>query len=1055
MAGSELSGRTDEGFEPNTERHDETAPAERHEGDLRSLLTMIVEQIAEADRRNSETLQQLQDRLATLGRDTQAIKPRLPDQFAPAFERIEAGVAELAARISEAAEQRISNPEQGAMNFDGGDDAGAMEPAAWHAAAGNHERHASASEQADALKPHSDGSFVDPFDVKDHAHPAGLFGTISHFDDDADALRTHGEGPATRQHPDVDTFDIIESDPPGNSDPWDRESADALIGLYHDDAAADVLNRDEMGQESTGQHHSAASLATPSFSAMDAASGYPDMSTAMSFTTSLEARNLDAQNHEHSDRATADKQWLEARFAEIARRIEESLNDIRPDQGFFALNQRVDEFEQNFANAIEGIARGGDAESMQAIGDHVTALAAKLEATHSRLQRLDEIEEQLAVIATKLEDVHHAATVSLEGGDAGAALAMPAVDLDAVARTAAEAAAAEIGKHNAATPESSELSAMLHDFMAEQRRGDENTAALLDTLQQAMIRLLDRVDNIDGGNAPVADPSGYHAAAGFASAPEPLPDHGPVHGPVLETVAAAVAAEARARHAVEPPPIAMEAAPSSLAEPFEIHHDAADRVDTDAATISPEKIRQDFIAEARRAKMRLSQGAEDDAGAAAAATSPAALRNKVRPATVAAAEPDDKEAAATNSSRLRIMALAAMLALGGAYLTVQSGVFSSGDKLGAQNAAPSSTAKEPSAKDPAAAAPAASGSSAPATDPGLKGVTPIGKQGAIDPAKPAGTEGTITTDEIVVGATSVPLYGVAVDTEQPVTAAGLEMARRQQAMANVSSQLGEAAVKNRAATAMPAALNTADDPAAATSAAIARTVTGATEGGPLDLPPATVGPLSLRLAAANGDPSAQFEVGSRLAEGSGTEQTFKDAAKWYQRAASQGLAQAQYRLGTLYERGLGLRKDQARAEDWYRRAADQGNVKAMHNLAVLRANASHGSPDYMSAAQWFEKAAERGLSDSQFNLAVLEENGLGVPQDMVAAYKWMALAAKGGDSEAIRRRDILKGKLTADQLSKAEAQVTAFRLKRPDPGVNDAFKAGEAWKRNPSNGLSG
>src|SRR5207244_7711100 len=36
---------------------------------------------------------------------------------------------------------------------------------------------------------------------------------------------------------------------------------------------------------------------------------------------------------------------------------------------------------------------------------------------------------------------------------------------------------------------------------------------------------------------------------------------------------------------------------------------------------------------------------------------------------------------------------------------------------------------------------------------------------------------------------------------------------------------------------------------------------------PLNLPPATVGPYSLRLAAAHGDASAQFEVAVRLAEG--------------------------------------------------------------------------------------------------------------------------------------------------------------------------------------------
>ncbi len=85
----------------------------------------------------------------------------------------------------------------------------------------------------------------------------------------------------------------------------------------------------------------------------------------------------------------------------------------------------------------------------------------------------------------------------------------------------------------------------------------------------------------------------------------------------------------------------------------------------------------------------------------------------------------------------------------------------------------------------------------------------------------------------------------------------------------------------------------------------------------LNLPPVTVGPLSLRLAAANGDPSAEFEVGVRLAEGRGTAQNLEEAVRWYQRSAARGFAQAQYRLATHLERGFGTKKDIGRARIWY------------------------------------------------------------------------------------------------------------------------------------------
>jgi len=214
----------------------------------------------------------------------------------------------------------------------------------------------------------------------------------------------------------------------------------------------------------------------------------------------------------------------------------------------------------------------------------------------------------------------------------------------------------------------------------------------------------------------------------------------------------------------------------------------------------------------------------------------------------------------------------------------------------------------------------------------------------------------------------------------------------------------------------------------------------------LGLPPATVGPVSLRLAAGNGDPSAEFEVASRLAEGKGTDQNLALATRWYQRAASKGFVQAQYRLGTLYERGLGVTKDLNRAKSWYQRAAEQGNVKSMHNLAVLAAGRSGLTPDYETAVKWFKSAAQNGLADSQFNLAVLTESGLGVAKDKVEAAQWYIIAARSGDRESIRRRDALRAQMTKSELSQADALVAAWQPLMPDRLANDPTAAGQAWK---------
>lgn len=187
----------------------------------------------------------------------------------------------------------------------------------------------------------------------------------------------------------------------------------------------------------------------------------------------------------------------------------------------------------------------------------------------------------------------------------------------------------------------------------------------------------------------------------------------------------------------------------------------------------------------------------------------------------------------------------------------------------------------------------------------------------------------------------------------------------------------------------------------------------------VSLPPALIGPYSLRHAAANGEASAQFEVARRFAKGQGVKKDDVQAARWYMYAAAQGFPPAQYRLATLYERGLGVRRSYGQAAIWYRRAAQLGNVKAMHNLAVLSTSREKARPDYATAIKWFKEAALRDLADSQFNLAILYQSGVGVPKNNVEAYKWFSLAARRGDKDAAARRDVLAGKMAKNELLQA------------------------------------
>ena len=207
-------------------------------------------------------------------------------------------------------------------------------------------------------------------------------------------------------------------------------------------------------------------------------------------------------------------------------------------------------------------------------------------------------------------------------------------------------------------------------------------------------------------------------------------------------------------------------------------------------------------------------------------------------------------------------------------------------------------------------------------------------------------------------------------------------------------------------------------------------------------------PSGLKIMADAGDSAAEYELGSRYAEGKLVPRDFAAAARWYAKAADQGSAPAQYRLASLYEKGLGIGQDKAKAKALYLKAADAGNPRAMHNLAVLLADGD-GKPDYDGAATWFRKAAQFGVHDSQFNLAILLARGLGVPQSLVQSYQWFAVAADQNDEDAAKKRDEIATKLGANDLAVAKALAASFRPRTANLAATEVTPPPGGWDGAP------
>jgi len=204
---------------------------------------------------------------------------------------------------------------------------------------------------------------------------------------------------------------------------------------------------------------------------------------------------------------------------------------------------------------------------------------------------------------------------------------------------------------------------------------------------------------------------------------------------------------------------------------------------------------------------------------------------------------------------------------------------------------------------------------------------------------------------------------------------------------------------------------------------------------------------TLQLAVAAGDPAAEYELGSRYAEGRGVSQNPSEAVRWLERSAKSGFVPAQFRLAGHYEKGDGVKKDIQAARKLYTAAAGKGHAKAMHNLAVLYAEGSDGKPDYKSAAHWFRKAAAYGISDSQYNLAILHARGIGAEPSLTESYKWFALAAARGDSEAAQKRDEVAERLDPQSLAAAKTAVQTFVPEREPDAVTNLRVPPGGWDK--------
>jgi localization factor PodJL len=615
------------------------AASSQPQNDLKSLLSQITDQILDQDRRHVELLQDVQKRLGHLGKEARNVRTHVAPQFAPVLDRIESGMTKLGTKIADASLERKPAPAPVATV--------SVTP---------------------AVPP------AQPAALKSGQFPRAVQET------------------AVRQAvaPVSDSIEIVEARPRSRaSEPWDSDTAEALTRVY-EALASNIPSKGfrEAEVRSVARQWSVQPVSAPAPA--------PPVVVAPVATAPANAARAAVPDHA-TDSASAssivgcaDRAWLEERLSRIAGSVEKILEENRSSGVIKAFGERFEEFEERMGQALESIATRSDVESLRHMEAHITELTQHFDAAQSRLDRLDGIEADLKTVVNQLSDERLSRILPAAQGSAAP------TEIERLVTSAAEMAATQVqrllprGQDLAV----SELKFAVDTFMAERRQGDEQTAMTLEMMQQALERILERLDTLDLMQAP---PGGNaHDVPNFEETPrEPVTSARDARGPApprspgFESAGNSYEPDhfapnqneemgphwSRGDHTGE-----METHPDSTEANFEDDADFGPAPAAAAPQIQPqppathpdgrplsavEKIRQEFIADAQRAK----QKAAAEAAAKAAEEAAKAATGKKGPRTKSNLEVAPASSAFGSKSRIILVgALAAIVAVMGVLL---------------------------------------------------------------------------------------------------------------------------------------------------------------------------------------------------------------------------------------------------------------------------------------------------------------------------------------------------------------------------------------------------
>ncbi len=154
-------------------------------------------------------------------------------------------------------------------------------------------------------------------------------------------------------------------------------------------------------------------------------------------------------------------------------------------------------------------------------------------------------------------------------------------------------------------------------------------------------------------------------------------------------------------------------------------------------------------------------------------------------------------------------------------------------------------------------------------------------------------------------------------------------------------------------------------------------------------------------------------LGNMYHDGTGLEQNYPEALKWYAKGAELGSSWCKMRLGEMYRDGKGVSPNKDEAIQWFVKSGLQGNIASMANVLILTSDDPSKQQFREQSLTLLRNYADGGNMDAITRLGNMYHDGTGLEQNYPEALKWYAKGAELGSSWCKVRRDAIEKEYNA------------------------------------------